>query len=90
LVAGKPFTVDRVTVEDLEAGNLKTSWVPPFNHPSIPKEQHEAYAKVVIIGALLGAERGAYDVSDEWNQLLPHLSLTSIENFLRAVWKDKL
>ena len=88
-VAGKPFTVDRVTVEDLESGNLKTSWVPAFSHPNVPEDQHEAYAKVVIIGALIAAERGAYDVSDEWNKLLPHLRLTSIESFLRSVWEDR-
>lgn len=76
-------------MEDLEAGNLKTSWIPAFSHPSVPKEQHEAYAKVVVIGALLGAERGAYDVSDEWNRLLPHLKLTTIEDFLSNVWKGK-
>jgi hypothetical protein len=88
-VAGKPFSIEKVKVEDLEAGNLKTSWVPAFSHPSVPKEQWEGYAKAVMIGSLLAMERGAWDVSDEWNKLLPELKLTSIEDFLTGVWNGK-
>jgi hypothetical protein len=81
--------VEKVAIEDLEAGNLKASWIPQFKHPSIPEDQLEVFAKVVTVGSLQAFERGAWDVSDEWNQLLPQLELTSIEDFLRNVWLGK-
>jgi len=88
-MTGKPFAIEQVKIVDLEAGNLKTSWVPAFTHPSVPKEQWEGFAKAVVIGSLLAFERGAWDVSDEWNTLLPELKLTSIEDFLTGVWQGK-
>jgi hypothetical protein len=89
VVTGKPFTIEQVKMEDLEAGNLKTSWVPAFNHPSVPEEQWEGFAKAVVIGTLPSVERGAWDVSDEWNKLLPELKLTTIEDFLTDIWQGK-
>lgn len=88
-MVGKPFAIERVQSEDLEAGNLKTSWAPDFSHPSVPKEHWEAWGKAVIIGTLFSVERGAWDVSDEWNKLLPELKLTGIEDFLASVWEGK-
>jgi hypothetical protein len=89
LVVGKPFAIERVKVEDLEAGNLNTSWAPAFSHPSVPEEQWPAWGKAVITSSLLAVERGAWDTSDEWNKLLPELKLTSIEDFLASVWEGK-
>jgi hypothetical protein len=86
---GKPFSVEQVTIEDLQANELKTTWTPAFTHPSMPKGQEAAFAKVVTIGVLLGGQRGVYDVSDEWNKLLPEIKFTGIEEFLTGVWKDK-
>jgi hypothetical protein len=42
----------------------------------------------VVTGGLL-SNRDPWDVSDEWNKLLPELKLAGIEEFLTAVWKDK-
>jgi len=98
-IVGKPFKVETVTRADAQAGILKTSWVPAFSHPNINLDEiakmlpaganaQEVLAKAVVTGGLLG-NRDAWDVSDEWNKLLPQLKLTGIEEFLTSVWKDK-
>jgi hypothetical protein len=89
---GGPFVVDRVKKEDLEAGTLKSSWVPAFDHPSMPADDpaaSEALSRYIVTGSLISIENGAWDVSEEWNQLLPLLKLTGIQEFLEKVWKTK-
>jgi len=43
--------------------------------------------KAVLIGTLLSCAKGAWDVSDAFNQLLPEYRFVQIEEFLAAVWK---
>jgi hypothetical protein len=88
-IRGKAFDVDYVKKSDLEQGKLESSWIPAFGHPSVPKEQWEEFGKVVIIGSLLAIDQGAWNVSDEWNQLLPDLKLEDPEELLARVWKGK-
>jgi hypothetical protein len=45
--------------------------------------------KTVLIGTLLSSAKGAWDVSDEFNQLLPDFKFTQIEEFLAQVWEGK-
>jgi hypothetical protein len=40
----------------------------------------------VLIGGLLTCEEGAWDVSDEWNQLLPEHKFTKIEDLVGRLW----
>jgi hypothetical protein len=98
-IVGKPFKVETVTRADAQAGILKTSWVPAYSHPNISLDEiakmlpaganaQEFLSKAVVTGGLLG-NRDAWDVSDEWNKLLPQLKLTGIEEFLTDIWKDK-
>jgi hypothetical protein len=104
LQTGKPFTVDRVANAELDSGVLETSWVPSYEHPNVTVadleknlpspgataiDLKEAFSRLVISGTLLALKNGAWDVSDEWNQLLPQLKLTGIEEFVRKVWEDK-
>jgi hypothetical protein len=49
----------------------------------------EAISKHILSGSLLAISRGAWDVSDEWNQLLPEVKFTGIEEFLRPRWIGK-
>jgi hypothetical protein len=46
--------------------------------------------KTVLIGTLLSCAKGAWDVSDAFNQLLPDYQFTPIEDFLAKVWDGKL
>lgn len=45
--------------------------------------------KKVLIGTLLSSAKGAWDVSDAFNKLLPDYEFTQIENFLAKVWEGK-
>ncbi|KAF2811743.1 NAD(P)-binding protein [Mytilinidion resinicola] len=88
-VRGHPFVIEKVKLEDLERGNLKTSWSLETSHPSVSGEQATSLLKAVLIGILLSGAKGAWDVSDEYNQLLPDYKFTQIDDFLAEVWKGK-
>ncbi|KAI1459616.1 hypothetical protein F4805DRAFT_47871 [Annulohypoxylon moriforme] len=88
-VRGCPFTVDKVEVEDLENGELKTTWNIKAIHQSVSEDQASALLKAVSIGILLSSTKGAWDISDELNQLFPDFEFTSIEDFLTKVWEGK-
>jgi hypothetical protein len=78
-----------VEVEDLEAGNLNTSFRLEAVHQAVSKEEAPALLRDVTIGTLLTSVRGAWDISDELNQLFPDLELTEAEEFLTNVWNGK-
>jgi len=89
---GQPFTIEKVRMEDLEAGNLKTSWTLGRSHPSVAQEQADQLAdmiKTVLIGTLLSSAKGAWDVSDDFNQLLPEYKFIAIQDFLLKAWEGK-
>ncbi|KAF7560406.1 hypothetical protein G7046_g3741 [Stylonectria norvegica] len=91
-VRGGPFTIDKVKIEDLEAGKLTASWTLGKRHPSFTDEQADQLAamlKTVFVGTLLSSAKGAWDVSDAFNKLLPDYKFVEIEAFLAAVWKGK-
>jgi hypothetical protein len=88
-IAGHPFVIEKVTLEDLENGNLKTSWSLETSHPSLSEEQAQSMIKGVLIGTLLSSAKGAWDVSDDFNRILPDCKFTRIEEFLAKVWKGK-
>ncbi|TAQ86952.1 hypothetical protein B7494_g4724 [Chlorociboria aeruginascens] len=92
-VRGRPFTIEKVKLEDLAAGNLKASWTLGKRHPSFTEDQAAELAgmlKTVLIGTLLSSAKGAWDVSDAFNQLLPDYKFTRIEEFLAKVIIDLL
>lgn len=84
--SGSPFHVDKVKVQDLEAGVLDASWGLQARHPSVAEDEGADMLKAVMIGMLLGSAKGAWDVSDNLNQLLPDMKFTDIEKFLTDVW----
>ena len=44
---------------------------------------------VALKSILIGMHRGAYDVTDEWNRLLPEYQFTRVEDFVKKVWGGK-
>jgi len=89
-ISGGPFTVDKVKLEDLQAGHLETSWTLGRRHPSVSDGDADQLAdmlKAVLTGTLLSCAKGAWDVSDAFNQLLPEYRFVQIEEFLAAAWK---
>ncbi|KAI1423678.1 hypothetical protein F5Y12DRAFT_756173 [Xylaria sp. FL1777] len=89
-IRGRPFAVEKVKTEDLDAGELKTSWSLEAVHQAVPDDQAQALLKAVCIGTLLSSSKGAWDSSDEMNQLFPEYEFTPIEEFLSKVWGGKL
>lgn len=74
-------------VEDLEAGRLETSWGLEAVHQAVSKEEASALLKAVSIGILLSSSKGAWDSSDELNQLFPDYDFTPAEGFLTKAWE---
>ena len=88
-VRGRRFAIDTVKIEDLEAGELKASWTLEARHASVAEDQAADMMKSVLIGTLLSGAKGAWNVSDEFNQMLPDYQFTKIEKFLAEVWEEK-
>lgn len=70
IFAGRPFTVNWLKLEDVEAIEWKAEWYEGIDLRSSPPEKLEQFLGVALKGILIGINRGAYAVSDEWNRLL--------------------
>ncbi|KAK2015511.1 NAD(P)-binding protein [Colletotrichum eremochloae] len=91
-ITGQTTTVGEILqlkLEDLEAGIIKTDFVPELNLPGMSTEELASFTKVLVIGATITLAKGAWAVSDEWNQLLPDFKPTGIEEFVKSVWEGK-
>lgn len=44
---------------------------------------------MVVPGLLLSFSAGAWNVTDEWNQLLPDYKFTQADEFLAEAWNGK-
>lgn len=88
-ITGEKFKVERLNMEDIKSGEIKSSWYPRVGHPSIPADQIEAVSKTLVAGVLIGQIKGAFRVGDEWNSLLPGVKFQGVEEFLRNVWQGK-
>lgn len=89
-IAGRPYTLSKVRLEDLEAGSLDVPWTLSTRHPSFTDANVDQLAnalKTVLIGTLLSSAKGAWDVSESFNRLFPDYKFTRIEDFLTKVWK---
>ncbi|KAI4600015.1 hypothetical protein KJ359_001116 [Pestalotiopsis sp. 9143b] len=84
-VRGEKFQVDLLETEDIDAGVLKTDKFSRISSPAVPEEQVDAWSLMATIGLLQSLERGCWDISDEWNQLLPDLEFVKAEEFLKKV-----
>jgi hypothetical protein len=78
-----------VKLEDLEKGDLKSSWSLETSHSSVSREDAASMLKAVLIGTLKSSAKGAWDVPGNFNQLLPDYKFTQIEDFLAKVWEGK-
>ncbi|KAI1076593.1 hypothetical protein F5B20DRAFT_584016 [Whalleya microplaca] len=85
-IRGKPFTVDWLKMEDLEAGVITTDRYTRVKLPFISEDQVEAFSKMANIGILIAIHRGVWTVTDEWNQLLPDYEFIKVEELLTELW----
>jgi len=65
------------------------SWMPAEGHRSFNQEQAAKIIEQAYIGILLSSTKGAWDVSNDFNQLFPDYEFTQIEAYLNDVWKGK-
>ncbi|QKX61051.1 uncharacterized protein TRUGW13939_08197 [Talaromyces rugulosus] len=89
-VRGAPFNVETLSTQDLKVEKIQSTWRPKVDHPSMPPEQTDALAGKLLSGVLLAISAGAFQVSDEWNRLLPDYQFTGADDFLSRFWQDKL
>lgn len=89
MILGQPFAIEKVKLDDLENGILATSWKLEMSHPSVNENDIEKMLTTVLIGTLVSSVKGAWDVSDTMNKLLPDFEFTRIEDFLARVWAGK-
>ncbi|TPX14637.1 uncharacterized protein E0L32_005329 [Thyridium curvatum] len=83
------FDVDKVYLEDLRAGNLKTSWGLEAVHHAVSDDQAAELLRAVSIGILLSSVEGAWDSSDSMSRLFPDFKFTTAHDFLVRAWDGK-
>ncbi|KAF8853622.1 NAD(P)-binding protein [Acephala macrosclerotiorum] len=84
-VRGYPFATEKVKLEDLEAGNLKTSLTLQARHASVDEDHAMSNLNMILTAMLLSSAKSSWDVSDEFNRLLPDYKFIEMEDFLAKV-----
>lgn len=62
---------------------------PLMEYPAIPNDRRVEFSRMATAEAMKGITRGAWEVSDEWNKLLPGFQFSEPEQFLRRYWEGK-
>ncbi|KAI1403903.1 NAD(P)-binding protein [Hypoxylon fuscum] len=86
---GRPFTVEWLKKEDIEAEKQNPETFAKFELHTASPEEFQKFLKFALQGILIGISRGAYDVTDEWNKILPDYKFTQVEEFVKEVWGGK-
>lgn len=89
IFAGRPFTVEWLKKEDIEAEKQNPETFAKFELHTASPEEFQKFLKFALQGILIGISRGAYDVTDEWNKILPDYKFTQVEEFVKEVWGGK-
>ncbi|KAG4222460.1 hypothetical protein PC116_g29066 [Phytophthora cactorum] len=88
-IVGKPLKVQWLKKEDLEAQIRETGDLSLPDLRTATPEQVGAFLQAAPARILIAISRGAYDVTDEWNKILPNYKFTQLEDFLKTVWGEK-
>jgi hypothetical protein len=62
---GVPFAVEKLKIDDLKAGIVKSTWSPRVSHKAIAPAEAEALASMLLAEMTLGISVGALNVSSE-------------------------
>jgi len=88
-VRGGEWSVEHVSSEDVEKGELKTNWVPRMDHPVIPMESREEFSVQFVLDFFRAMSSGAWDVGDEWNRRFPEYGFVGVEEYLVKAWEGR-
>jgi hypothetical protein len=88
-IRGGEWSVEYVKSEDIAKGELKTSWIPPFNHPVIPIEEREKFSVRFVVHFFRAMKTGAWNVSDEFNVRFPDFKPVGVEEYLTKAWEGR-
>jgi hypothetical protein len=88
-IRGGEWSIEQVSSADVAKGEIKVSWIPQLDHPTIPVEERESFSKLFLVMFFQAVARGAWDVSAEFNERFPDYKFMSIEEYLRKVWEGK-
>jgi NmrA-like family len=86
--SGKKLKRHVLKIEDLKQGKFTSPWLPPWRHPIIPEFLGDLVAKKVMTEWWLAGSTGDAAVNEAWNQLLPDIQLTRVDDFLSKVYHD--
>ncbi|KAH9908455.1 NAD(P)-binding protein [Xylariomycetidae sp. FL2044] len=86
---GKPITVNWLKMEDIQREVREKDFSTMLDiHSAAPEELGE-WLQAAMRRILLAIHRGAYDVTAEWNKLLPDYPFTRVEEFVKGIWEGK-
>lgn len=88
-VRGGEWLVEYVKSEDVERGELKTSFVPQMAHPVIPLDQREKASVGFVVTFFRAMKMGCWDAGDAFNRLYPDYKFTGVEEYLVKAWEGK-
>ncbi|KAF9870063.1 hypothetical protein CkaCkLH20_12422 [Colletotrichum karsti] len=80
------FDIEKVDEGDILSGQLSAEWVPILKHPGIPVGQEVVMSRFTAQQFIQGTITGAWDVSDDWNKLMPNFTFTSAKDYLTEIW----
>jgi hypothetical protein len=63
-----------------------TSWFPSMEHPMVPPQLRVSLSKSFTAKTVLSIYNGCWDVTEDWNKLLPDFRFTNLDNFVEKVW----
>ena len=82
---GTKFSIEALNIDDLRAGELKSSFVPELDHPAI-RDLDEAtkagFIKAAYTSLLMALVDGDAVVGDEWNRIFPHYKFLGFDEFI--------
>jgi hypothetical protein len=81
--------IEYVKSEDLNNGELNTSWIPRISHPTIPEEVAKTFSREFVVQFFQAITKGSWDVSDEFNQRFPEYDFMTAEEYLAKAWEGK-
>ncbi|KAF7871775.1 hypothetical protein EAF04_003882 [Stromatinia cepivora] len=83
--ASDTFVVESAEMRDLELGRFTSSWFPIIDYPAVPEDQRNAFSQRYFAAFILAFERGGWDASNEWSELLLDFQFTGTEEFLSRI-----